>query len=200
MLIFCYIVYNEADFIRKSLDSVLPFADRIVVVEGRIKGYPFESEYSTDGTLDILDEYSDKCNLVRIHAKDLTQQEMRDLYLCGKEGDTYFILDGDEVLETEQNIKEQIKKGIVYWLWSVDAITQKRQTAIRVFPHIPGIRHHPSIGGAGYLVDAMCRPLHYSLTTQELEGARIIHYTNMRSDERKRAKEKYWQSVCGRSK
>lgn len=116
-VIFCYAVYNEERALRQSLESVKPYADRIVVVEGRYAQFA-GTNHSTDATVEIALEYVDEV----IRSSGLPQHLQRDLYLRGREGDFYFIIDGDEILRGRFP-KEQILAGP----WDVYAVEVRRR-------------------------------------------------------------------------
>lgn len=163
-LIFCYAVYNCGKTLRKSLESVKPYADRIIIVEGRFKNHwrPTRELHSTDGTIEIARKYADELIL----AGDLVQHKQRDLYLKGGEGDYYFIVDGDEELCTKFNevspekaycFKKMLSRSEV---WAVPVFRNGRfeQLCLRIFKHKPGIHHNvgqcPLIDDKGCLMDA----------------------------------------------
>jgi len=90
----CYCIYNEAEHIEKSLNSIVDFVDKVVVVDGPFLGYPSVSLQSDDGTLDILKQYK-KVQVIHVPRR-MRQPEKRSLYFT-EDVDWYFIIDGDEI-------------------------------------------------------------------------------------------------------
>lgn len=96
------IVYNDADYVKYAVDSVLDFVDEMVVVEGAFQitmdtGKP---PRSNDGTLDILKQLEKDGKITLIHAN---LKEHKDHYDIGyqqaiKRGaDWAVMVDSDEV-------------------------------------------------------------------------------------------------------
>jgi len=106
----------------KCLDSIKPYADRIVVVEGRFgkhwrTGPQFSTPHSVDDTVQIARNYG--CEIILAH--DLPQHLQRDLYLVGEEGDVYFVIDADQVLEGEFDKNEVLNSDVNVWgVWNHD--------------------------------------------------------------------------------
>ena len=159
-MVFCIAAYNSAATIAKCLQSVKPYADRIVVVEGRFADNragvgPLRS---SDETIEIAKELD--AEVIEAPA-GMTQPRVRDSYLVGKPGDWYFVIDSDEVL-TGDFPKAAIMAGkpISYQIvirgplsWSPYPVP-----TIRAYRHI-GERptHNPGqllIDGEGHLMDA----------------------------------------------
>lgn len=94
----CYIVYNNVDYLRASLETVLPYVDRAIVVDGRYRTYPGDEWHSTDGTLDIIKDMGDKVTLVPAQEWE-SQVEKRNVYMdMVPNGDWIFVIDGDELM------------------------------------------------------------------------------------------------------
>lgn len=51
-----YIVYNNAPTIRRSLESILPYVEKVISVDGAYSNFPHENPQSTDGTKEIFHE------------------------------------------------------------------------------------------------------------------------------------------------
>jgi len=49
----CYIVYNNENTIKRSLKSVVPFVEKVIMIDGAFKHYPYYFPFSTDKTYDI---------------------------------------------------------------------------------------------------------------------------------------------------
>src|SRR3989304_9807869 len=52
----CYIVYNESDKIAISLNSIVPYVDKIVMVDGAFAHFKHVFPESTDGTKEIAEK------------------------------------------------------------------------------------------------------------------------------------------------
>jgi len=165
-LIFCYAAYNAERAFRRSLKSVKPFADRIIVIEGRFLENPHggSTKNSTDRTVEIAREFTDEI----IVAGDLPQHIQRDLYLKGRDRDFYFIIDADEVLHCGVDSLHNLILAGDYDVYAVSVMREvERPTArqsfaleqlcLRVFAHKSGIRHNvgqcPLIDDKGKLMD-----------------------------------------------
>jgi len=51
-----YIVYNNEATIRESLESILPYVEKIIAIDGAYARYPHKKPQSTDGTKEIFHE------------------------------------------------------------------------------------------------------------------------------------------------
>jgi len=91
----CYCIYNEVDTIEQSINSIIDYVDKIVVVDGPFLGFPAVSLKSDDGTLDILEQYKKKLIYIFV-PKRMRAPEKRSLQFI-EGADWYFQIDGDEV-------------------------------------------------------------------------------------------------------
>lgn len=181
-LIFCIAAYNMADHLRKCVASIKPYADRIIVVEGRFgnhwrKGQGFSTPHSVDDTVEAAEKLG--CEVLLCH--DLPQHKQRDLYLQGSDGDVYFLIDADMTLEGVLH-KHSLLYGVGN-VWSVSYADPDGYTSsvLCVNRHLNGGCSH-SVGGirmdgAGRLMDGTY-PNHEKLTSCWLR-----HY-NMRGTPR----------------
>lgn len=148
-----------AEDLRRCVASIKPYADRIIVVEGLFGGHwrsgeNYKSDYSTDGTFEVAQELG--CEV--IHSHGLWQNEQRDLYLQGKEGDVYFLIDADMTLEGILNKDEILYSDINVWsCWVEDPDGNRQISPIWVHRHIGEKPHHAPgnilIDGYGKLMD-----------------------------------------------
>lgn len=92
-------IYNEAETIQRSIDSIKGLVDKIIVCDGRYPDFPGPSPVSDDGTLDIIKKYKDIDIKVIVCNTPTPQYLKRSLLLDYLEdGDWAFIMDGDEEL------------------------------------------------------------------------------------------------------
>lgn len=103
-----YIVYNNEATIRESLESILPYVEKVIAVDGAYARYPHKKPQSTDGTREIFHELcGDKLIWVDCGGKPCpTQIGKRNEYVKRvPEGKWFLVIDGDAV------IKGRIKEG-----------------------------------------------------------------------------------------
>ena len=55
-MIACYSIYNNAPTLRESLESIVPYVEKVVAIDGAYEQFPHELPYSTDGTKEIFFE------------------------------------------------------------------------------------------------------------------------------------------------
>ena len=101
MLWACYIVYNDIDYIRASLSTIIHHVDHIILVDGRFAYYPGSSPVSTDGTLKVIKEFKKKYpyRIKFVKGKVYPDEPTkRNVYLdMVPENDWIWIIDGDEI-------------------------------------------------------------------------------------------------------
>jgi len=95
-------VYNEVEWLRCAINSVIDWCDEMVVVEGAY-GIAIEAgapPRSNDGTLEILEEYKNNAKFTLIHSneRDESPQLQKGLDILKEKGiDWYLLVDGDEI-------------------------------------------------------------------------------------------------------
>lgn len=155
-LIFCIAAYNADKTLPYTLRSIEPYADRIIIVDGRFQGREGSTKNSTDSTRKAALAFG--CEYIR--AGDLPQHRQRDLYLRGWPGDFYFIIDSDEVLEGHFD-KDGILTGpyncYAVWIRNPPGYYPSATLTMRIYRHI-GERPSHSEGqilcdGYGRLMD-----------------------------------------------
>lgn len=105
MIVACYPIFNEDDFIAYSLRSVYPFVDRIIILDGAGELMMFCANpdgSSTDNTLEIVRSFPDpehKIGLISRKWASLLEKRNTYLRMCD-EGDIVFTIDGDEVYKS----------------------------------------------------------------------------------------------------
>jgi len=174
MIIGCMSVFNEAAQIETAIKS-LSWCDKIVVVDGSYKGFP-EQGISKDRTMWIADKLG--CHIILAQA-GLTQVQKRNMYLIGRPGDYYVVLDGDEVWHGEIGDLEarayRVKHAGSGWI----------PPTIRIFRH--GARYkkaHNQLYIGKERIDEPLSPL--------MKGVHIEHRKHLRTQVRKGMSLKYF--------
>lgn len=186
-LIGCVIAYNEEMLLPSCLDSVRPWVDELVVVEGRIAEMPGTTSCSTDRTRLIAQGCSDRV-IWNSHPWK-TEQEMRNQYLIGNDGDWYFVIDADEVLLTPLPRPEQLPDipalQVRLTMMGTDAVTWPQ----RLFQHRGEMEYrelHDALYSDGVWVSDRRR-------SPKLSSVRLLHRQILRGRDRwadKRVKRK----------
>ena len=121
----CYIVLNEADYIKWSLGSVYDAMDQIYIVEGAIDAVADRESnngLSIDGTTEIIQSYPDPENKIRYKNAGVFPHkvQLRQVYMdmMDPEIDWIFIVDGDEAY-TAENIENNLRliRGELDLVW-----------------------------------------------------------------------------------
>ena len=102
----CYIVFNEEQFLKHSLDSIYNFADEIIIIEGAVKGwwqYANPDGSSTDATVDIIENFPDPENKIKlIQGKWRDKKQMQNRFLKEATGNWILRCAGDEIYFREE--------------------------------------------------------------------------------------------------
>ena len=115
-IIACFDIFNEAQFIRESVEAVASWCDNVIIVDGALNGYPAQSPISNDGTLEIIAELMVKhpnITLKQIGHFAIGYEKI-DAYLSLiNEGDYILRLDGDEIAECPdpQKLRDYVDKA-----------------------------------------------------------------------------------------
>lgn len=107
----CYIVYNNEHTIIASLKSIVPYVEKIIMVDGAFKDYPHEIPFSTDYTKELAQKIcKDKLLWIGCNGKAwIGDPTKRNVYLRLIPNDKWFIaLDGDEVIRGK--IREELER------------------------------------------------------------------------------------------
>lgn len=146
-LIFVMNVFNEANYIKKAIESIHEIADEIWVYDGAYKQYPHEKPYSTDGTIEIAKSFEK----VKVFETDVAYENQivkrTKMFENAREGDYIFKLDGDEYITNPERIREFLDKGYdVIWGWTLSNLYSKPTMITRIFKYQKGLhyagRHH----------------------------------------------------------
>ena len=104
----CYVVFNNESTIIASLKSIVPYVERVIMVDGAFVDYPHEVPFSTDYTKELAQKIC-KDKLLWIGCKGtawIGEPTKRNVCLKYVPINKWFIiLDGDEV------IRGQIREG-----------------------------------------------------------------------------------------
>ena len=97
---FLMIVYNGMPFIKSCIESILPFAHEIIVVEGVVEDFS-KNTLSTDGTTDVLDDLEKEHSKIKVlrfrkKRKFKFKKDMQNLGVKYATGDYVWIVDCDE--------------------------------------------------------------------------------------------------------
>ena len=150
-IVACYKVFNEADFLRQSIDSIYDFVDQIVIVEGCLEGMAkivcrdriTETGLSGDGTTEIIKSYPDRNRKIvydpigQVFADEVP---MANRFLQHVDvGDYVWMVDGDEIY-SEYAAEEMYRLIQLNWY---NVIRPARYNFWRDF-------HHRIVGGGWY--------------------------------------------------
>ena len=191
MRIGCINFYDEAEFIEQCIESLVDKVDRIICVDGAYARFEHKKPYSTDGTIEIIQrlqsKYGPKIELIGSETAWKDEITKRNEYFKGKEGDFYIVLDADEVLEGTLDGLEQRDDWQIR-LFRMDGVHP--YLIYRIFKHREGIHYagaHNALHIGSELMNSESLPI--------FEGAKINHFLDKRSGERKRRKGVYYKDL-----
>ncbi|MHA2312696.1 MAG: hypothetical protein ACXADF_14490 [Candidatus Thorarchaeota archaeon] len=108
--------FNEADNILRCLESIIDFCDVIVCIDGAYKRFPHEEPYSTDGSIELIQEFmktipaSKQFVLREVEEPWDTEVAKRNIFLeYGVPGDWYLIADADMELQANAYGKQKVR-------------------------------------------------------------------------------------------
>ena len=108
------IIFNDADSLRRCLESIHNDVDLIFVIDGRFAQFPGNSNLSTDGSRELVKSYS-KCLLIDFPESE-PEKRNKYLELCKEYSvDMLLIIDSDEyILESSDwfEFRRNVKKII----------------------------------------------------------------------------------------
>jgi hypothetical protein len=108
---FGMIVFNGDYVLKENLESIYPFANKIIIVEGPVKYYiSLGHMVSTDNTVSIIKSFPDPENKITlIQGQWVEKDEMCNAYAKHLTGDYVWHVDSDEIYK-----KEDMEKIIQY--------------------------------------------------------------------------------------
>ena len=98
----CYIVFNAEQTLEESLNSIVPYVEKVVIIDGAFRDYPHKFPYSTDQTKEIAVKVcGEKLIWIDCGAKAwIGQVTKRNEYLKHVPiGEWFIVIDADEVLK-----------------------------------------------------------------------------------------------------
>jgi hypothetical protein len=99
-----YSVFNENnELFKKSINSIISYVDKIIVVDGRYKGYPAKNPISNDGTRDFVRSLGNKVELY--DAPNLEEWQKWDLmFKYAPKGSWILMLGADNALTSPEDL------------------------------------------------------------------------------------------------
>jgi len=190
MIIACYSVWNDIELLKKSVDSLCDQVDFIIVVDGAYTNFPHDIPWSTDKTREFV-ESLENATFIGNSKPWYHQFEKRNEYLIGEEGDFYFIIDADEVLEGGLRTP-QADVGIFECKRQSDNAVYHRA---RLIKHVDGIhyskKHYWLCDGEGNTVALLAKA--GKKYREERMPGRILHINHERDFQRESAQRQYYQ-------
>ena len=97
----CYIVYNEEELIGDSLNSIVPYVTKVIMVDGAYEKWICNKPYSTDRTREIAERVCGTKLLWVDYDRDACKHEYRkrNVYIrLVPDGEWFISIDADEVI------------------------------------------------------------------------------------------------------
>ena len=102
---FGMIVFNGNYVLKECLESVYPYANQILVAEGPVKYWQDQGySTSTDGTNNILDDFPDPENKIKITHRQYSEKDDQSneyMKMLREDNDYIWQLDSDEIFKTD---------------------------------------------------------------------------------------------------
>lgn len=192
-----YNIFNEAQFIKQSLESVT-WCDNIIVVDGAFEGFPVTQSQSNDDTMEIAATTLEKHRVDHIffQCKNFAKgYEKTDMILRHvPDGDYMLRMNGDEVIQgIPDGLKDYIADTDYLPLYQIPEWPPKQKNRafyvpklIKKTPTLKLTSKHLALTNTftpeyrlGELPRGMCLPMEANLSLIE-----IIHYSEQRNKER----------------
>jgi len=182
----CINAYNEADMIEDCVEALRPYVDKIVIVDGAYKAYPHTCPRSINGTLEIIKNISD-IFISQARAWE-DEVEKRNAYLIGEVGDWYIVVDADEIIKGKIDRSIFNSSAIGYQMW-IKRPSLPRSPVFRIFRHLEGLQYKYAHCLLWSPETGPIRPD----TMPIIDSPMFDHYTDSRTDERKKNKGIYYR-------
>jgi len=131
MIIACYKVFNEADYLKESVASIYDYVDKILILEGCfgamekvvLPSRVTSGGLSADGTTDIIKNFSDPKNKIDYQPVGFIGGDQTILYQrmvdYAQVGDYIWLVDGDEVYPSNlcEILVKWMSKGTYHAIW-----------------------------------------------------------------------------------
>lgn len=202
MLNLVVITYNDMPLLKRCIDSVEAYVDRIILVDGIFEDFPLapgDEPLSTDGTVEYFVDLETKAEKVLIAYPGLSEVEKRNRYLLGEPGDWYLHLDADERVENPETLFDLPDADVC---WCQMRWTNRFSRYPRLFRHVDGLHydglHYRLVDADGNLfTDIQETGLGYTRAPHPL---RIQHDIDQRHVQRKKQKAIYYRRLTRRER
>ena len=193
MLVGTIITYNDWPLIKDCVESIIGKVDKIIAVDGAYDDFPCDINYSTDGTLEYLDNL-DKVEL--IIAPGLAEVAKRNKYLEPlADNDIVLNIDADEVLIGDiPELKTDF--GIIDWHDGHSKHIQRRVT--KIFKYRSGMKYehcHYTLYWNGIIVNKLHEVINKDFTSEYIKDFYMIHNWHLRDELRKHNKQIYYKKL-----
>jgi len=199
MIVACIITYNDIETIKDCIGSIENKVDKIIVVDGKFRDFPGSSKLSNGYADGYLFDLQCRRKIELIRAPNYHEVEKRNLYLsCLQDDDICLNLDADEILVG--NIpKLTTDIGIINIGEQGDRHRHRRTN--RFFRYKKGLHYwgkHSLILDSENKVFADLDKTGNDYTSQKITEFELLHRNDLRSDERKADKKKYYEILMRR--
>ena len=195
MLRLVLICYNDYPLIVRCIESV-PWADEIIVVDGRYIDYPLGPMQSDDGTIEYLESLDNVKLLLR---PGLTEIDKRNEYLLGEPGDWYLHMDADEEwVGPQPYINPEIDAFIIDFHRPYPV---RKMDRVRLFKHVEGLHYegkHYWLRDKNGVTFTLLQQVGKAYKGARLKDVHIEHHELERSAERQRDRKIYYNILSRR--
>ena len=182
-----YSVYNDMELLPKSVESIEPYVDQMIFLDGIYARFPGTTPISTDNLRSFAYSFGPKGKYYI--ASGYEQHEKRNLaFRLAPPGSWILVIDGDEVLHGARHLRQAIR-GLTEDIGSI-LFSENGNYYTRIFRARPGVGYvnHSHIGHDGRIT-SICNCLGERLPEQ-------IYFHNLkeeRSTDRKAQKAIYYE-------
>ncbi len=202
-IIACINVFNDMRALPNCLASIEEI-DRICFVDGAYAGVKHDVPYSTDGTLEYIQELAsrdERITLITCTEAWADEATKRSAYFVGAEGDWYLQLDADEQLITDafeigglDRLRAHLAQCRLdaHFLPIYEPATRMKLVLPRVFRHQEDIRydaaHWNVVAGDIPIAPDWSAPL-------PLHGVAVLHNREQRDRQRVQVQDAYYKTM-----